>query len=183
MTEPGGARTALRAATRAEHERLDALMSGFDLADAATYRAFLAAHAMAFPAVEAALDVGGFAAELDDWAERRRAAAIADDLAALGAPVPDPLPFAPLATAGARWGAAYVLEGSRLGGTFLARQIGEGLPRSYLGTPQAPGKWRTFLEKLDKALGLPQEAADAQAAARAVFALFEEAGRRQMERV
>lgn len=181
MTE--GARAALRAATRDEHERLDTLMSRFDLAERDSYRSFLLAHALALPAVEARLDAAGFADLLADWPGRRRADAIAADLAALDTAPPAPLPFPPLATAAACWGAAYVLEGSRLGGAMLARQIPDTLPKFYLGAIQPPGNWRSFLEKLDTALHLPQDAAQAQDTARRVFALFEDAGRRQVESV
>lgn len=182
MPEPDGARAALRAATRAEHERLDALFAGFDLADPASYRAFLTAHAMALPSVEAALDAGGFANALPDWPERRRGGALAADLAALGVPPPSPLTAPPLATPAARWGAAYVLEGSRLGGAFLARQVAAGLPLTYLGTPQPPGRWRQFLSGLDTAVIEPQDRSVAYDSARATFALFEAAGRRLLER-
>jgi heme oxygenase len=181
MTE--GAHAALRAATRAEHERLDTMMGGFDLADRAGYRSFLAAHAMALPAVEAALDRAGFADRFGDWPERRRATALADDLAALGDAMPAPLDPPVLTQAAAQWGAAYVVEGSRLGGKFLARQVGEGLPISYLGAAQPSGAWRQFLGGLDGALTTPQDIATAQAAARAVFAMFETAAARQMDAV
>jgi heme oxygenase (biliverdin-IX-beta and delta-forming) len=176
-----GARALLRAATREEHERLDALMGRFDLKEREGYRDFLTAHALALPAVEAALDAEGFANELADWPGRRRTDAIAADLAVLDGAMPAPLAAPALATPAARWGAAYVLEGSRLGGVYLAKQIADDLPRSYLGSPQPPGHWRSFIERLDRAIALPGETEEAQNAARAVFALFERAGR-QMER-
>jgi heme oxygenase len=172
------ARAALRAGTAADHERLDALFGRFRLDDPQDYRAFLSAHAMALVAIEQALDTADFAALLDDWPRRRRAGAIAADLAAIGEPVPPPLPAPPLDTPAARWGAAYVVEGSRLGGALLARSVPQGLPKSYLGLVQPPGMWRKFLEKLDKALPLPQDVAQATDSARATFGLFEQAGLR-----
>lgn len=170
-------RAALRRETAPDHERLDALFGRFRLDDPTDYRAFLTAHAMALPAVERALDEAGFAALLDDWPQRRRADAIAADLAALGAAIPTPLVAPRLDTPAAQWGAAYVVEGSRLGGALLARSVPDGLPKSYLGTPQAPGAWRKFLESLDKHIGLPQDIAQATDTARAVFGLFEQAAR------
>jgi heme oxygenase (biliverdin-IX-beta and delta-forming) len=171
------ARAALRSATAPDHERLDALFGQFRLDDPTDYRAFLTAHAMALPAIEHALDTAGFAALLDDWPARKRGPAIAADLATLGQPAPALLAAPPLDTPAAQWGAAYVVEGSRLGGALLARGVAETSPTSYLGTPQAPGAWRNFLARLDEQLRSPDEIAAAIEAARGTFALFEQAGR------
>jgi heme oxygenase len=171
------ARAALRRDTAGDHERLDALFGRFRLDDPVDYRAFLTAHAMALPSVEAALDAAGFAALLDDWPARRRGSAIAADLAALGDAMPPPLAAPSLDTPAAQWGAAYVVEGSRLGGALLARGVAETSPTSYLGTPQAPGAWRNVLARLDEQLRSPDEIAAATEAARGTFALFEQAGR------
>lgn len=175
------ARSLLREATGADHERLDALFAHFDLADPAAYGHFLAAHAAAVSAVEPALDAAGMARLIPDWPARRRAALIRADLDALG--IEPPVPLAPPVLAGdaAAWGAAYVIEGSRLGGAFLARQVGAGLPTAYLAAPQAKGAWRTFLQALDEALVSERQCAGATAAARATFEIFEAAGRRQLE--
>lgn len=170
------ARAALRKGTAADHERLDVLFGGFRLGDPQDYRAFLTAHAMALTAVERALDAAGFGDTLDDWPQRKRGDAIAADLAAIGEPSPTPLPATSLDTPAAQWGAAYVIEGSRLGGALLARSVPEDLPKSYLGSAQPPGSWRKFLDKLDKALPLPRDIADATESARATFGLFEQAG-------
>lgn len=172
------ARASLRQATATDHARLDALFGGFRLGEAEDYRAFLTAHAMALPAIEAALDAAGFADVLKDWPARMRGAAIAADLAALGAPLPAPLVAPRLDSRAAQWGAAYVVEGSRLGGALLSRSVPAGLPISYLGSPQPPGSWRNFLEELDQALALPQDIARATESARATFGLFEQAGLR-----
>jgi heme oxygenase (biliverdin-IX-beta and delta-forming) len=180
MIDKSGAVAALRAGTAADHQRLDGLFAGFDLADPASYRAFLTAHARALPAVEHALDAAGFAERLPDWAERHRTAALTGDLAGVGTEPPEPLPFPTPADAAAAWGAAYVVEGSRLGGKFLAQRVGEGLPKAYLATPQPPGAWRDFLHRLDEAVRTPEEIAAATASANAVFALFEAAGREQI---
>jgi heme oxygenase len=181
MAERGLAHAALHAGTKTEHERLDALFGGFSLTSADGYRAFLTAHARALPAIEQALDAGGFADRLADWPGRRRADALAADLVTLGGAVPAPLPAPALDTPAKQWGAAYVIEGSRLGGAMLARGVAADLPKAYLGTPQNPGNWRIFLDYLDKALTVPQDIAVAGETARAVFALFEAAGQQQMD--
>ncbi|MBA2936029.1 biliverdin-producing heme oxygenase [Sphingomonas sp. CGMCC 1.13654] len=171
------ARAALRKGTAADHGRLDALFGGFRLSNPQDYRAFLTAHAMALTAVEQALDAAGFASTLEDWPDRKRGDAVAADLSAIGEAMPTTLSAPPLDTSAAQWGAAYVIEGSRLGGALLARSVPEGMPKSYLGSAQPPGSWRKFLDNLDKALPLPQDVAHATESARATFGLFEQAGK------
>lgn len=175
MSGEGPARRMLRAGTAEAHERLDARFGRFDLADADDYARFLTAHASALPAVERALDAGGMAALLDDWPARRRAGLIAADLAALGRPVPPPLPAPVPADPAALWGAAYVVEGSRLGGAMLARRVGAGLPTGYLATPLPAGAWRKFLAALENALYSDSMRASATRSALATFAIFSHA--------
>ena len=176
------ARQALRSGTAVAHERLDALFGGFDLAERDGYAAFLAAHAGALAGVEAALDAAGMDRLIDDWPTRRRADLIRADLAALGHDMPAPQPVAPIAGAAEAWGAAYVLEGSRLGGAMLARGVGGNLPKTYLATPLAPGAWRKLLAMLDEALYPDAMRAPAIRSALAVFALFEASGRAALAR-
>ena len=132
----------LRRETAADHDAVDAGYGRFALDDPTDYRLFLAAHARALPAVEAVLASDG---DLPPW--RGRTALLAEDLAALGAIAPSPLPFA--AGSGERWGALYVIEGSRLGGMLLARRIGSGQPAAYLGAKHLPGEWRALLGAID----------------------------------
>ena len=174
------AHRALREGTRGEHERLDALMGGFDLADRESYAAFLAAHAEALAPMEAALDRAA-AAVIGDWPARRRGAALAADLAALGVPVPPPDGPPDLSDPAAAAGALYVVEGSRLGGRFLARMVGAGLPVAYLSDSQPRGRWPALLAALEDAL--PDAAARSRAivAAVAVFGRFEAAARRRLD--
>lgn len=167
-------RKRLRAATAAAHERVDRGFARFDLADAAAYAGFLAAHADAFLPVEAALDAVGAERLLADWPERRRADALRCDLAALGRPAAPGARFA-IDDDAAAWGALYVLEGSRLGGAMLARSVPDGMPVRYLAAPQPPGAWRTMLARLDLALDQDARCAAAIDAAGRVFARFEAA--------
>ncbi len=158
----------LRQATAADHEMVDAHYGGFALDRPAGYRSFLTAHARALPAVERALVE---ASDLPPW--RSRTALLAADLHALDAPMPAPLPFQPGAAA-ERWGALYVIEGSRLGGQLLARSVPAGLPSAYLAAHHLPGEWRRLLTTLDThAAGQGQAWQDAAlAGARACFALY-----------
>ena len=104
-------------------------MPGFaahDLTRRADYARFLSAMRDPFAQIEAWLD-GADAADLPpDWPARRRSAALRADLSGLGgrrsrtplrAPLPRTLPGAEAP------GLLYVLEGSRLGGQVLLRQV------------------------------------------------------------
>ncbi len=140
------AMTMLRDATGAAHERVDAAFGGHDLSAPAAYRAFLRAHALALPAAERAMAALPFALTLPT-----RTSLLADDLGTLGMAMPDPLPFPIGDDAASRWGVLYVVEGSRLGGALLARQVPQGMPRAYLGAVHAPGQWRAIRAALDAA--------------------------------
>ncbi|WEF33662.1 biliverdin-producing heme oxygenase [Pseudoduganella chitinolytica] len=73
-----------------------------------------------------------------------------------------------------RWGVAYVIEGSRLGGTVLYRRLAARLaphPLRYLhgdGTPPGP-RWQHFLRMLREQVRSPQAIAAACAGARDAF--------------
>jgi heme oxygenase len=166
------ARAALRAATAAKHDAVDAAFRRFDLTDRASYGQFLTAHARALPAVEQALrSVPGLPAF------EPRSRLLRDDLAALGLAMPAPPPLAPPESGAAAFGALYVIEGSRLGGAMLARQVPDGLPHAYLSATHAPGAWRDFGELLDRAAHAfgPGWIDRAIVAAEATFDLYAEA--------
>jgi len=158
----------LRAATAPDHAAVDARFGGFRLGDAAEYGRFLLAHARALPAVERALAGAGEA--LPAW--RARTGALAGDLAALGLALLTPLRFA--VGGAARWGALYVIEGSRLGGTLLAREVPAALPRDYLAARHEAGEWRRLLAAIEARAGLADDTwrAAAIAGARDTFALY-----------
>lgn len=170
------ARDALRAATRDAHAVVDEAFGHFDLKDRAAYRQFLTAHARVVPVVEAWLDAHQ-PDDLQPWSLVRRTPGLLADLAELGSAAPDTVPFDPAHDAATACGVTYVMEGSRLGGGFLARQIGADLPRAYLGAPSQTALWRDFLAGLDKHLPTQAERDRACRAALDAFALFEAAGR------
>jgi heme oxygenase len=138
---------ALRAATAALHDAVEARFAGFDLSRRGPYGDFLRGQAAGILPVEAALDAAGIARILPDWPRRARTAALLADLAALGRepPAVPPPRFAP---GGEALGAAYVLEGSRLGAALLLRQVGPGLPDAFLRHGAHGGLWRSFLARL-----------------------------------
>lgn len=173
------ARTALRTATAAYHERVDSAFSNATLSDRASYGLFLQAQAAAHLPVEDALALGGIAAIVPDWDARRRSQPLRDDLAALNLDVPPPAGSLALDSDAALLGALYVLEGSRLGGTLLKRSVAPDLPTRFLGGMDSAA-WRDLLALLDERLDTEAERRAAIAAACDVFTLFETSGHRHL---
>lgn len=176
----------LREATAHAHETVDAAFGGYDLTDRDGYVRFLSAHAEVMVPLEAALDAAGAESVTPDWGARKRGRLILADLAALGA---SPIPVSaeqgfdmPIAGEGGDnepmlSGIIYVVEGSRLGGRFLSRQVPAEFPKSYLDAHQQSGNWAKLLASIDQILydeGRTETAIDA---ALATFVLFERAGR------
>jgi heme oxygenase (biliverdin-IX-beta and delta-forming) len=155
----------LRAATAADHEAVDTAFSGFDLAERDGYVRFLRAHARALPPVEAAIGGHDLPVPL-----RSRADLIQADLHALGAAMPDPAAYVAPHDSAEAFGAAYVIEGSRLGGGLIAQGLPSGVPAAYLSAIHLRGEWRSLLQALDDAAGDDAEWLDrAIASARRVF--------------
>lgn len=145
-------RQRLRSYGGALHHQVDEAFSTFTLDSAEGYRQFLQAHAAALFSLESALERAGIDPLLSDWPARRRGDALRADLLALGAELPMPLPVSAPASAGWCWGAAYVLEGSRLGGQVLLRRlraVQPEAPANYLGHATEPGLWPGFLQQLE----------------------------------
>ena len=174
-------RTTLRAATRQDHDRVDLLGGAFDFARPSDYQAFLRAHAAVLPGVEAALDSAPLGDLPPSWMQRRRTAALAADLAALGlAPPPQAATPLSLPDHATRLGALYVLEGSRLGGAVLRRRLAASQPEApdaYLAHGAGQPYWRSFLDWLDSQLLNGPETEAAIDGARQVFRAFEAAFR------
>ncbi|MEH3123908.1 MAG: biliverdin-producing heme oxygenase [Sphingomonas phyllosphaerae] len=162
----------LRDATGAAHEAVDAAFGAHDLALPGAYQRFLLAHGRALPAAERVMAALPFARTLPT-----RAALLAADLADVGTAQPAPLPFAPGGDEATLWGVLYVVEGSRLGGAMLARQVPDALPGRYLGAVHAPGQWRAIRAALDEAAAGKDSDWTARmiAGALATFALYAEA--------
>jgi heme oxygenase len=180
VSRPLSARFVLREATTQWHARVDAVFSQADLVKRAGYGQFLRAQAAAFLPVECALDLGEIDQIIDDWPGRRRAHLICDDLAALDLAVPPLEPMPLLTGAAAMLGAAYVLEGSRLGGALLRTSVPAAFPQAFLSAGSTTA-WRNFIAALDAALVTKRELEAASAAACDTFALFERSGHRWLQ--
>lgn len=177
------AHSRLREATGAAHARVDSLFGRFDLARRDDYAGLLAAHAEALLPVEALLDRGGAEAVTEDWPQRRRAGVIQVDLEALGIALPEIDSTDPVPESAAMAGMLYVLEGSRLGGRFLARSVPDSWPRAYLGGHQPSHMWPELLAKLDALLYAPAALELAVTAANRTFGRFEAAGTKWLAKV
>ena len=171
---------ALRTATASRHERLD---SGLPLSAPAPSLLDYATHLAM---------VRGWLLPLQAWLEgyadgpqadpglppTARLALIEADLREPGMPSVRQVPAAPAWPAHAslayRWGVAYVIEGSQLGGAVLYGRLAERFaphPLRYLrGEAGGPGaRWRAFMLALRAAVRTPEEIADACAGACAAF--------------
>lgn len=171
---------ALRTATASRHERLD---SGLPLSAPLPTLDDYAAHLCMVRDWLAPLErwLGGFAdgpqAE-PGLPATQRLNLIQADLAEPS--MPEVAPLRPAAAwpvdAGAawRWGVAYVIEGSQLGGVVLYGKLAGPLaphPLRYLrGEEGGPGpRWRAFMQALRARVTSPQEIAEACAGACAAF--------------
>ena len=172
-------RSALRAQTGDCHADADEIFGRFDLSRLVEYQSFLSAHARAVPAVEAAIEQAGIERLIPDWFERRRREYLFADLAALGVKAPPLLPQPIFGCDAELWGAAYVLEGSKLGGAMLAKSVQADLPLRYLNPHGPKTGMKAFMDSLDN---VPvADPSRAVAAARSVFALFHKAAAMELE--
>lgn len=166
------ARSVLRSATAVDHEIVDAAYGRFRLATRTGYSGFLIAHARILPVAERVLDPGSL---LPDWVGRTQA--LLSDLDALGLDRPEEITFPLPQSEGARWGAIYVLEGSRLGGDMLSRTVPSRYPSTYLESRHGQGQWRALVEQLDEADEGPHWQREAIAGAKSLFGAYLEAAR------
>jgi len=175
-------RARLRSATAPLHERVDQAFSAFALERTEGYRRFLTAHAEVTVPLEQALEASGIETLLPDWRQRSRRQALLADLQDLGVRM-TPLPSADIFTPGWCWGAAYVMEGSRLGGRVLAKRVAQAHPNAplrYLGQTTPPS-WTGFLQQLERnASGRPWS--EVLAGAQSVFERFIHAAEARRDR-
>ncbi|MEO6198404.1 MAG: biliverdin-producing heme oxygenase [Sphingomicrobium sp.] len=163
------ARFALKAATQHAHERLDRRIARLDLANRAEYATFLAIHEAVLPALEDQLADSGLGECVPNWAEHRRTGALRADMAAMAIESSSPNPLPPLDSTEELLGAAYVLEGSRFGGHYLARQVPDDLPAAFLRGQGNLGPWPELVAVMDARLSTAEQLDRASAAALAVF--------------
>jgi heme oxygenase len=175
----------LRDATRAEHVRLDALISASRfLASKSRYADYLAATLAARRAIARGLEASGVAAIYPAWPTRELTACLRQDLEDLGAAASlCELDFA-LSGRAEILGTLYVLEGSSLGARLLQRLAGElsmtpNFGARHMAAQIADGAaWPRFTALLDTAPMDELGEVMCIQAARRTFALFERSYRR-----
>ena len=165
-------RFALKSATDPLHEQLDAALSRLNLADRGDYARFLKFQARTVPAIERELADSGLGEMVEGWCEARRGEALEQDLAGLGESMSAPASAPRIEGKAEALGAAYVLEGSRLGGKVLQRLVGDGLPANFLNHPSGVGPWKHLIAVLDRQLYSDELVGEAKDAARRCFAWF-----------
>src|ERR1700761_420108 len=171
ISDSASAREYLKLSTRDLHSRLDAAAGVMRLETYPGYGDFLAAHAAALIPLEAALEKGGIDRLLPDWALRRRSAALSDDLADLGLSC-EALAAPTFRSEAGLLGAAYVLEGSRLGARVVLGRVGAESPTRYPSHGEGMRFWPNFLAVLERSAEVRRAPHHAVAAARAAFTLF-----------
>lgn len=182
-TEAARGRMLLRAATRADHDALEAspvmgTLQGIAPAREAMITA-VAAQYRVYAATEAALRRVRPSALARHPGYRFRAPLAAGDLRRLGGTIPPvPPPCDPFGSDAAWWGWFYVADGSSLGGALILRRLAEtapGLPPLTLFDPYGADRaliWRAVCQLLDEALTDPDVEAEALRGARIAFGLF-----------
>lgn len=122
--------THLRTATRVDHEAVDGAFGHFAIGTRNGYRNFLVAHV---PLAERLIEPNTL---VENWSGRT--AALMEDLQALGGEAPVDSIFTLPEGEAARWGALYVIQGSRLGGAVLSRRWSPPTCRPPISTPPGP---------------------------------------------
>lgn len=167
---------ALRSATREHHERVDRLMDLQQLQDPAHYARVLQVLAAFLAGWEPAI-ASALPARWHEWLQARsRRAFLHHDLQVLRIAAPAPARFDPPATHAAAWGSVYVMEGSALGGQFIARVLARGGRDAQHGAAYFHGwgdatgaMWREVRGLLASELATPAAVAQACEAARQTF--------------
>jgi heme oxygenase len=128
--------------------------------------------------IEDALEAADVAALVPDWNERSRRQALARDLAELDTGAARAMPFAPIRSHAFAFGVLYVLEGSRLGATSLARIVaGHSDARlqaatRYLNHGVGHKLWPRFLTQLETSKPVRRAPQETTAGAIAAFGAF-----------
>jgi heme oxygenase len=171
-------RETLRNATADAHAALDAAIMPLFSAGERGYAEFLLGSAIAVFPLERELERAGVIGQIPDWPERSRSAALQGDLDDFAiSQVPTITPPA-ISGEAFLFGIVYVLEGSRLGAQWLAREAAKhasGRVRNsarYLNHGSGRRLWPGFLERLEASMSVRGDIEATITGARAAFQFF-----------
>lgn len=142
---------ALRDHTHQLHRMLDERVADRSIVTHDGYVRFLTMHARVLPTVETWLASTQEFQSIPDSDNRKRSAELARDFQLLNVPMPAPRNMSFLNETASVAGICYVLEGSRLGGAYLATLIGRdgaSHPVNFLSQGRDLPLWRSFLDWL-----------------------------------
>ena len=159
----------LREATAADHARLDAAVSRFDVATRDGLAGFAITHLAAFRAMQSVAERADLRAMIDALTRDLLSLGAAGEVPTLTAPATDPLAV------------DYILAGSRMGTKVLRRQwasatdAGVRAASAYFGLPVDPAEWPSVRLALSQVDAGSDRAARIVADVGALYGLFEEA--------
>jgi|ERR1700722_4351891 heme oxygenase (biliverdin-IX-beta and delta-forming) len=165
------AREILRERTGGLHAELDRTNEALLAQGSAGYARFLAGQGAVIIPLEKRLEISGIEKILPDWSLRARRYDLKADLRELAQPcefVEVPAFRAPAELLGA----AYVLEGSRLGAALLLQTLDPSTATRFLRHGLGKGLWPHFLNVLETNDEVCQNFDQTEAAARKTFGLF-----------
>lgn len=159
----------LRDATRADHDALDTMISGLDIACPQGFLTFCRLHCACFTALNAQADPAGLPEMI---------AALQSDLSAMGQKATPDLPclntpIHPLA-------ADYIIAGSIMGTKVLRRRwqtsshVRVQSADAYFNLRQGPSNWPHVCEQLRKVVPTTSEAEQITTDTRRIFGLFQQ---------
>ena len=108
---------------------------------------------------------------LPDWTRRRRSEALKSDIVALDVAY-RPLPAPAFGSDASLLGAAYTLEGSRMGADVVLRRVGRHPSTSYLRHGRGERFWSSFVAILESSPVFQNDPNEAVSGARKAFELF-----------
>ena len=162
----------LRARTADLHRALDERVADRSVLSVQGYVRFLTMHARIIPTAEKWLAGQSAFHDIPDAQGRLRNTSLESDFRGLGIPMPASENMSFLNEKTSVAGICYVLEGSRLGGAYLASLIGQGgarHPVNFLCQGREKPLWRSFLDWLSS---LEQTRANIDGAADAAENMF-----------
>jgi heme oxygenase len=164
-------RERLREATADFHAELDGIAEALLARGATGYARFLAGQGAVVIPLEKRLEISGIEKILPDWGQRARRYDLKADLREIAQPC-DFLEVPLFRLPAELLGAAYVLEGSRLGAALLLRSLNMSTATRFLRHGQGKGLWPRFLHELETNDDARQNLEETKSTAIEVFRLF-----------